>query len=294
MGFGHLMVNDVSHRSAAIAQGFLVNQTLKLGPRDLYYLNQALPPDTLRWVERQYAGTVFSTRHAQRLEQWIYWANQIQDPIRRALYHILIWHCVNAFLCFPTSRGTSNGPYAQALDGLTSWDSLNPKRFLDGTVDRLLKPSLSILKTKLQAVNQGVFRGTPVTSYQQDVLTLLPALTADIVYLDPPYAGTQTYEESFALVDSLLFPEQPTVASQIDFSESVEALHPLLESVQHIPTWILSYGNKQVDLDGLVHLVKQHAQGRAVYGYAQTYSHMRHLLKRQDNQELLIIATRGV
>jgi len=230
-GFKQLVVNDCSYRSQLIAQAFLLNQQLRLSRRELLFLNQPLPPEALRLLETNYAPSVFSTRHAQRLDQWLYWARQMQDPTRQALCLILIWHCINAFRCYPTSRGTSNGPYAQALDGLRSWDSINPKRFQDGTVERLLKPPLAILEAKLEAVNQGVFSGPPVVAYQQDVLSFLPAITGDVVYLDPPYAGTQSYEEGFALVDELLFAEKPALPIT-DFSTQVEALHALLDSSQ--------------------------------------------------------------
>jgi len=256
----------------------------------LLYLNQPLPRNAPRLIESCYAPAVFSTRHAQRLDQWLYWAQQVQHPTRKALYLIWIWHCINAFLCFPTSRGTSNGPYAGALDGLKSWDSINPKRFKDGTMDRLLTPPLAIQQAKLNTVNQGIFTGSPVEIYQADAVALLPQLWADIVYLDPPYTGTQRYEEGFALVDKLLFSGQQPI-SITDFSASVDTLHALLDSVQHIPTWVLSYGNKAIDLEGLLAVVQSHAQNRQVFGYSKAYSHMRHVAKRQDNQELLIIAT---
>jgi adenine-specific DNA-methyltransferase len=292
-GFKQLFVNDCSTRAQMIAQAFLSNDHVTLSRRDLLFLNQPLPDGEARIIEAQYAPSVFSTRHAQRLDQWLYWANQIQDPTRRALYRVWIWHCLNTFLCYPTSRGTSNGPYAQALDGDRSWDTINPKRFQDGTIDRLLKPSLEIMEAKLKTVNQGVFQGSPVTVYQEDALTFLPSVSGDIVYLDPPYAGTQGYDQGFALIDGLLFPKQQPMALT-DFSSSVEALHALLESVQHIPTWVLSYGNKTIDLDKLVAVVQQHAKHRQVKGYSKAYSHMRHVAKRLNNQELLVIASGGV
>jgi len=289
VGFGRLIINDASMRAINIARAFLANQNTQLSRQDLYFLNQPLPPDVPRWIEAQYSPSVFSHRHAQKLDQWLYWASQIQDPVRGALYLMVIWHCINAFRCYPTSRGTSNGPYAEALDGLRRWDSINPKRFRDGSVERLLKPTLDVLERKLNLVNQGVFSGSPVEIHHGDAIEILPKLNGDMVYLDPPYAGTQRYDEGFALVDELLFSENTFPAT--DFSSSVDALHALLESVQHIPTWILSYGNQQIDLDGLEAVVQKHAKNRKVKGYSKCYSHMRHLTERRNNQELLIIAS---
>jgi hypothetical protein len=179
------------------------------------------------------------------------------------LYQVLIWHCINAFLCYPTSRGTSNGPYAEALDGLKQWKSINSKRFQDGSIERLLQPPLAVIERKLALVNQGVFAGSPVEIHQGDAVQVLPTLQGDIVYLDPPYAGTQSYDEGFALVDELLFPNEPRMPVT-NFSSDVEALHGLLERVQHIPTWVLSYGNKEIDLNGLVAVVQKHAKHRQV------------------------------
>lgn len=289
-GFQGLITNDASHRAHLIHQAFLLNPGKLLTRRDLLFLNQPLPEGASRLIETEYVSSVFSHRHAQKLDQWLYWARCLQDPTRQALALILIWHCMNSFLCFPTSRGTSNRPYAEALDGLRSWDSLNSRRYTDGTLDRLLKPTLEVLQAKLKIVNQGIFIGCPVQAYQEDALTFLPKVNGDMVYLDPPYAGTQGYDQGFALVDRLLFPQAPVI-QVTDFSSSSEALHALLDSVQHIPTWILSYGNKTIDLEGLVQIVQQHAHNRQVQGYAKVYRHMRHVAKSTSNQEFLVIAT---
>jgi thiamine kinase-like enzyme len=66
----------------------------------------------------------------------------------------------------------------------------------------------------------------------------------------------------------------------------------MFDLARHIPVWMLSYNDKVVDLETLAALVKAVDPSRAVQASAQTYAHMPHVAKRQ-NQELLIIAVKG-
>ena len=289
-GFREIYANDISDRSRLIAEAFLTNSSTRLQRSDYLYLTQPLPEGAPRRIETEFCPSVFSRRHAQMLDRCLFWARQLQNPTRRALVLILIWHHINDAHCFPTSLGTSNRPFAEALDGVRSWDEINPKRFTDKSLDRLLKPTLSTLEARLTQVNRGVFGGSPVHFRQQDAVAFLRSVPGDIAFLDPPYAGTLRYEKSFALLDELLF-GQVTLPPPSDFSSSTEALHALLEAAEHIPTWILTYGNKEIDLDGLLALVRQHAGDRQVTGVAKGYAHLKHVAKREDNQELIIIAT---
>lgn len=290
-GFQKVIANDISFRSQILADAFLKNQRVTLSREEVLLLTQPLPPGIPGFIETHYTPSVFSTRHAKALDGGFYWARQHPDPTKRALLLTLLWHLANEFVSFPTSLGSSNRPFAEALDGLRAWEELNPKRFTDGSLANLLKPTWSALEAKRRVINGGVFGGSPVEVFQADALTLLPQLQGDILYLDPPYAGTVSYERSHQVLDTLLTGElPPEKASVSTFSKSTEILGTLLTSAQHIPIWLLSYGNKELSLKELVALVQTQANGRVVEGFSKHYKHLAHVSKTLTNEELLVIA----
>ncbi|MBY0402333.1 MAG: DNA adenine methylase [Cyanobacteria bacterium] len=289
-GFQKVIANDLSFRSQILAQAFLCNQRVKLTHEELVALTQ-VNPKIPGFVEQNFATDVFSTRHARALDQCIYGASQTENPVKRSLILALAWHLANDFVAFPTSLGTSNRPFAEAIDGKRNWDDLNPKRFNDGSLRRLCQPTWKQLEAKGKLINAGVFGGAPVEVFQEDAISLLPQLRGDILYLDPPYAGTVNYERNNQVLDAILRGEIPTHKPEISaFSKTTDHLNFLLDQAQHIPVWLLSYGNQHLDLEGLIALVKDHAQGRNVQGFAKNYQHLPHVSRTTGNQELLIIA----
>ena len=290
-GFKTVMANDISLRSQILGTAFLQNQRTHLSQEDALQLAQPLPDDVPAFVETHFAPNVFSTRHAKALDQGLYWAKQHPDPTKRALLITVMWHLATEFVSFATSLGTSNRPFAEMLDGLRDWSELNPKRFTDGSLKRLCEPTWSRLEAKRMLVNRGVLGGSPVTLYQDDALTLLPQLTGDILYLDPPYAGTVSYERSNEVLDALLTgqiePEQVAVSA---FSKSTDALEALLAKADHIPIWLLSYGNQELSREDLEELVRVYAGNRMVLSFAKRYRHFSHVSKQENNQEVMILA----
>lgn len=289
-GFERLIVNDCSFRSRLVAEGLLANQRKTITPHDLLYLSQ--PVSEIGFVERELSPSVFSSRHAHALDQWLYWARQVQDEAKRALLLLLIWHSATEFVCFGSSLGPSNRPFAEALDGVRSWDEINPKRFTDRSLNSLLTPVNTVLEKKRRLINRGVFGGPPVTVYQEDVFDFLGHVQGDIIYFDPPYAGTLGYEKSNRVLDSILTgePVKPTPSS---FSTETDILTRMLEAASHIPVWILSYGNRELELEELIALVKRADKNRTVHAYRRKYAHLVHVSKNQQNEEYLIIAEGG-
>ena len=119
----------------------------------------------------------------------------------------------------------------------------------------------------------------------------LGGVTGDIVYLDPPYSGTQSYEKALRPLDELLAGRilDPT-PNPFSTQSPKETLPGLFEAADHIPTWVISYGNARIDLAGLMDLVRRFRP--KVEGRAIKYTHCTRLAgenSRERNQELLVI-----
>ena len=110
--------------------------------------------------------------------------------------------------------------------------------------------------------------------------------------MDPPYAGTASYETSLNPLDSMLegrlLDNEPSVFSR---AGAVEALEMLLEASRRFPVWVLSYGNAEVELETLVRLVEKFKP--VVSAESFRYTHLTGLSgeeHRERNRELLIVA----
>jgi 16S rRNA G966 N2-methylase RsmD len=292
-GFGRLVSNDWSHRSSIVAQAIIANNRVRLSEDD--YRRLLLPTDVPTdqgFIYANFARTVFSRVHAQFLDTLQQNTDAVQDPTKRALCRLLLWHLVLDFVSFGTSVGSSNRPMAEVLDGIRAWWELNPKRFTDRSMARLTKAPVLVGEHKLAKVNASIFAAAgAVEVYQRDALQLIESVQGDIVYLDPPYPETLSYEKANQVLDAILqgnvIDRSPEVSP---FSQGVEALANLLGKAGHIPVWAISYGNKVIDKDGLLKLVQGVAPQRKVVGWAWPYIHFGHVTKRTDNQELFVLA----
>lgn len=225
-GFGHLVANDLSDRSQLVLQGLIANAHAKLTLSSVYPLTQSGTPG---FVSEQYAGSVFSERHALALDAALAAIHACPDPVRQAQLRLLLWKRVVRFVSFGTSIGTSNRPFAEALDGKRAYASLNPKRFQDGSLAHLLESCWKGLEQDMTDINRAVFPAQgKVSIYQEDILTLLPKLQGDVLYVDPPYAQTLGYSKSNEVLDAVLFGQLPQPHEESAFTHGVEAICEML------------------------------------------------------------------
>ncbi len=175
----------------------------------------------------------------------------------------------------------------------SKWDQMNPNYLRDVLSRNICGHPKTVAETLRRQVNRGVFsNGQPNESHRKDVFEFLGQVEGDILYLDPPYAGTSAYETSLKALDSMLegkiISPEPSVFSN---RKALEALEQLFKASQHFPIWVLSYGNAEVGLDTLIKLVKKFRT--IVTAEAFRYTHLTGLSSdehRKRNLELLIVA----
>jgi site-specific DNA-adenine methylase len=125
--------------------------------------------------------------------------------------------------------------------------------------------------------------------YQEDANTFLAHAAGDVVYLDPPYPATTSYEHEYAVLDILLEGERRAVSG---FSRSQDVLPSLLDACARIPVWLISMSNAVLSLEELEALVRRHR--RSVTSIAVPYRHLGSIAskeKNHDNQEFIVLAT---
>jgi len=198
------------------------------------------------------------------------------EPLRYLFQLVLI----KAYLrSFPMSLPSASD--AQTFQS-GDFDRITPRRL--GTymnARKLLTPAG--LWHIAKQVNSGVFGG-PGTALQGDALEVIQSVPADIVYLDPPYAGTTGYSQSYQALDRLL-------------DDSVESQPPslasLLEAADRIPLVILSYGGPGVTAESVAEIVSRHRT--VIRSLDVPYPHLASIAtekRKSKTREVLIIAER--
>ena len=82
---------------------------------------------------------------------------------------------------------------------------MNPHYVRDMLVRGVADHPAAVAEVLRRQVNQGVFsNGQKNEVHGQDVFEFLDGVEGDILYLDPPYAGTSAYETSLRPLDSML------------------------------------------------------------------------------------------
>ena len=280
-GFKQVLSNDVSSRSQIILEGLLTNPGQGLTKQDL---NSFILSEPSRVITLD----CLSEYHQEWLNKLHSYQKQCLCPHKKAMIQLLLWHCLQYCFCFGTSIGSSNRPFAKVLNDKAPWHELNSKRFQDGSFDSLLKPLTDVFPAIIKRLNGGLTPGN-VEAFQLDAMDFVSNNKGDILYLDPPYADTLAYEDSYRVLDQLLFGENGPRAVNSRFSGSVDSISELLVASKHIPCWVLSYNDKVLGLEQLNELVKAADPNRAVQGFSKAYAHLAYVSKR-DNQELLIIS----
>ena len=133
-------------------------------------------------------------------------------------------------------------------------------------------------------MNAGVIGGLGEAG-RGDAIQVLKDSSPDVVYLDPPYPGTTSYDRPYGDLDRLLGDTSPRPPAP--------TLDELLVASEHIPWMALSYGGPGVDLDELVYTVSRYR--KPVESLRIPYPHLASVATeatRNRNAEFIIIPRR--
>ena len=277
----HVVCNDLALRSIAVGRALIVNGSVTFDPADLAALLKKPPGPYGRTAEERYSPVVLPRRHAVLLDRALQNLKVFSEP-KRSLAILLLIKWVLRIQPMSMLRGTDA---RAAFEG--DLDRVSPRRlghYLRG--ERLLRPGAWL--SLAEEVNGGVFSGEG-EAHQGDALTFLESKGGDVVYLDPPYPGTTSYEREYAVLDDLLEGQIRPVSS---FSRSADLLPALFEACRHIPVWLLSLNNACLSLEELLDLVRRHR--RNVRAVEVPYRHLGSIAseeKNAKNREFIVLAT---
>jgi 16S rRNA G966 N2-methylase RsmD len=285
-----VIANDVADRSVIVGKALIENDRVLLGYDDLVRLFTPTD-DGPGYAERELAPDTFATRHARFLDLALANARKLEGPKRWLSLLLIVKY---ALRLRPMGNWGAKTIIHQVEDG--QWEEMNQAYVRDVFARNMPHHPMRVAEPIRHAINQGVFSNGHVNRCEQrDAFEFLQSVQGDVVYMDPPYAGTQSYERASKPLDDLLRGESVPVEPSAFTTERPEKILPkLFEAADHIPLWIVSYGNQLIGLSELMDLVRRFRP--KVSGREIRHVHCSGLASvesRERNRELLVVGRKA-
>ena len=236
-----VLANDLAWRSYLIGKGIVENNDTKITDQDLGLLfAQRNGYEPL--VEQNFVPHCFTTMMAQFLDLAL--ANlreaDLEETHQALLYTALIQYMTRAR---PGGQFTNRIHMIRISEG--DFDSISQGFVRNISVRAAIIPPPMRMRHIQKCTNAGIFMGQAQV-FQEDALAWMPDQKADLVYLDPPYFGSTSYEANYRILDSILEGRLLPKYVPSPFNRRETALHCLVqmfEAVDHVPTWVFSFAD---------------------------------------------------
>jgi D12 class N6 adenine-specific DNA methyltransferase len=267
-----VMANDSSQRSEAVGKAFVENDSVQLTKEDVAL---ALDQSIRDWWLPPVKDLPWPDGARELLAQIAKAAGTFENPAKAALMRSLMLKTATRLSMWGQVRSLG---VSHARQG--EWDAMTRTQI--DRVPALTRPRRMMLLA-LAAMEQGVFpNGYANRMYRSDVLGMWDKLAEqpDVLYLDPPYPETETYERNYWALDGILANEAPpTDPSRFSRAGGWRHLADVFESAAHVPCWVVSVGGKGVEVEELAELMRE--GGKTVQTHAIRYGH----ITSKENEE---------
>lgn len=284
--------NDIADRSCIVGKALIENNRTKLEQIDIgrLFVEGVVQPEPDDFITRNYVPEVFLSKHAEFLDNAFSNVRAMGDSPKKWLSMYLLIKFI--FAVRPYSKFSSPNAFNIPMEDRRIEHIKN--RTYHNSIKVALKPIPDTLQKLAQEINRGIIdNGKKNIISKLDVVEFLNQTKADIVYFDPPYAGTSAYEDNYHVLDEILAGHQfRPEKSEFSQRDGQKFLTRVFEAAEHIPVWILSMGNAggaNECLDDLVEMMKRH---RDTMAYRIKYRHMTGAASeehKKKNQEYLLV-----
>jgi adenine-specific DNA-methyltransferase len=262
--------NDIAERSYLAGQALIENNGILLTDADIHRL--FIPrEENKHLIEKRFMPDVFIRRHAVFLD------NAFANAVKALHKYLLIKYI---FHIRPYSKFSSPNAFNKPM-AEERFDEIKHS-YIKHIKDNFKTP-LSILKNEMEQVNRGIFsNGLKNEVYKMDVFDFIKEASGDVLYLDPPYSGTLSYEGEYRVIDEIL--GDVKVKSGFSKRNGMDILDGLLQEADKFPLWVISFGNAngKNDLNKLVDLVNQY---RKCDAKEFEYEHCRSMATKEHKRQ---------
>ena len=246
--------NDLASRAVLSATALVLNDRTTLTVDDELRLHAGHPTNDGR-LHREFSPRYLLPGHAAWLDGALAAARAVPDETKRALMLLLLIHAIGRIR--PFNDWSRTAPTEAFAVG-----DIDAVRLSVGGVKRMLMLTPHGLIAGLrERLNRAVFFNgrTGHRVSQMDATEFVGQSQGEIMYADPPYMGSSSYEATFKGIDMILEGRtEPRPTSVFNSAGALAALDGLLEAAAHFPAWLLSFGGGRITHAEFLARVRRH------------------------------------
>ena len=233
-----VLSNDVLKINYFLAKSLVENKSETLNEDDLNLIFSGKP--SKGFMHKNYGEVFFFNEECMELDQYKKNIEKLSSEYKKTIAYTLIRRAMIRKM--PYSRFNLNWDKIKQLrDEEYSYEKYKRKRAYHNQTFK------SHFLQNLDAYNDAVFDNHKENlAYNDDVFNLLDSLSADVIYLDPPYTGTMNnYHGFYYLVDEYIASKK-VAPFENNFREKKSALElfdTLFSKLSNFKYWFLSYNN---------------------------------------------------
>lgn len=276
--------NDILAINHYLSQALVENDVELLTEDDLNILLDGDPIEG--FMTRHYSNVCFYPSECQELDLYRVNIDKLIGPYKKALAYSLLRRAMIRKM--PYSRFTIKWDKIQELrDEEYSYQKYGRRRAYHNL------PFSAHIEENVDLYNQAVFsNGCVHKSYNLDVFEACARVVADVIYLDPPYAGSMSDYYSFYYVLDEYIQGAKVAPFQFDFSDKKNVcslFDNLFSSLRNFKYLMLSYNSRSYpSLDSILDLLRPYVQDVQVYTMPYAYKVTGKIKKRQDIEYLFV------
>ena len=277
--------NDILKINYFLASSLIANNKEILDEEDIEIIFRGKP--SKGFMYKNYSEVFFFAQECMELDQYRKNIDKLSSEYKKSIAFTLIRRAMVRKM--PYSRFNLNWDKIKQLrDEDYSYAKYKRKRAYhnESFKDHFLK--------NLQDYNDAIFDNNQKNEvYNDDVFNLVDKLSADIIYLDPPYTGTMNnYFGFYGLVDEYIHSKKlkPFKNNFIEKKSSLELFDRLFSSLTNFKYWILSYNNNShPSKDELIKIISRYSNDIEVIETPHTYKVTGKEKKTKNTEYLFII-----
>ena len=279
--------NDILSINYHLATALIANNSVTLSRKDIDLIFSGDPFEGFMY--KNYANVFFFPEECKQLDRYRANVEKLDCEYKKSLAISLLRRAMIRKM--PYSRFNIKWEkVVQLRDEAYSYEKYKRKRAYHN------KSFEHHFMANIDAYNIAIFdNGKENKAYNDDIFNLLDKIEADIIYLDPPYAGTMNnYFGFYGLIDDYIKSEKTTAFDNNFINKKVvgELFDRLFSKLSNFKYWFLSYNNTSFpQKKEMLFLLKKYASEVKVLERNHIYK-VTGKEKKQQNKEFLFIAKR--
>lgn len=283
-----VIANDILKINYYIAKSLIENKNVKLDAKDINTIFTGKPRKGFMYAN--HANVHFFQEECMELDLYRENIEKLNNPYKKTLAFVLFRRAMIRKM--PYSRFT------------IPWDKVIQLRNEEYSYSKYKRKrayhNLSFEEhflTNVDLYNNAVFDNKKINKvYNKDIFTLLPKIKSDVIYIDPPYAGTMNnYFGFYNPIDEFIEQKKklPFANNFMSKKDVYDLFDKLFSSLTNFKYWLISYNNGAYPTKTqMLELLRKYSQNVKVIEKNHNYQ-ITGKNNKQNNIELLFIVTRG-